>query len=328
VRLALVGVGLIATELTRCALRQGHEIVGAVDVDPGKIGRDVGEVLGCAPLGVEVVASVADLDGRAQVALAATGSKFESAIPQFHDCIGHGLDVVSTCEELVYPWRTQPELAARLDEEARRADVTVLGAGINPGFVMDALALAISAPCSAVRGVRIRRVLDAGRRRGSFQAKVGVGLTPEEFNARVHAGAIGHVGLAESVWMISDRLDLGGARFAEEIEPVTDEAGVVAGMRQTAALHAEGEVVRLEMTMAVGVSEEVDAIELDSDPPIRMVLEGGVPGDAGTAGVVVNAVPRVALAPAGLVTVDRLPLLYASGRWARDPSRADNGHVI
>ncbi len=316
-RLVFVGMGLIALEFADCALAQGHEIVGAVDVDPVKVGRDAGEVLGREAFGVEVVPSVSQVTSSADVALVATGSTLRAAGEQLHACIQHGLNAVSTCEELVYPWRTQPELAQRIDDEARREGVTVVGAGINPGFAMDALALVISAPCSTVRSVHIRRVLDAGTRRASFRHKVGVGLTDTEFQARVASGAMGHVGLAESAWMISDRLGLGGEHLEQEIEPVLDGTGIVAGLHQTASLHGTGEVVHLEMTMAVGVSEPVDVIELEADPPVRMTIAGGLPGDAGTAGVVVNAARTAAGAAPGLLTIDQLPMVYAAPPGSR-----------
>ena len=322
-RLVLVGVGEIAAELADCAHAQEHKVVGAVDIDPDKVGRDCGEVLGRERFGVDVVSSVSEVTRSADVALVATGSTLQSAIPQLHDCIRHGLDVVSTCEQLVYPWRTQPELARRLDDDARDAGFTVLGAGINPGFAMDALAIALSAPCSRVRSVRVERLLDAGARRASFRHKVGMGLTDAEFRARVASGAMGHVGLAESAWMISDRLGLGGERFDERVEPVMDAVGKVAGLHQTAALHGDGEVVRLEMTMAAGVGDPRDVIELRADPPIRITIDGGLPGDAGTAGVVVNAARLAKTAPPGLLTIDRLPLLHAAPRAETNEGNGD-----
>ena len=50
-----------------------------------------------------------------------------------------GSCVVSTCEELAYPFRKYPELAAKLDAEAKDGGVALIGTGINPGFVMDKL---------------------------------------------------------------------------------------------------------------------------------------------------------------------------------------------
>jgi 4-hydroxy-tetrahydrodipicolinate reductase len=187
-----------------------------------------------------------------------------------------------------------------------------VGTGINPGFVLDTLILAASTPCWNVRAVRGRRVLDAGTRRASFRQKVGVGMTQEEFRVAAE-GAFGHAGLVDSAWLVADRLNLHAEHAHEELEPELDSAGLVTGSRQFASLStADGrEVVRLEMVMVAGVPDPQDVIELDSDPPIHLVLNGGVPGDAGTAGVLLNAARRLADAAAGLRTMDELPIACA-----------------
>jgi hypothetical protein len=311
-RLILVGIGLIAAPLLECARMQAHDIVGAVDVDPQKIGRDLGEILSTGPLGVDVAGSIDDISSEAEVAIVATGSSLASSTPVLRACIERGLNVVSTCEELAYPWRKSPELASGLDREARSRNVTIVGAGINPGFVLDTLILCASAPCWRVRSVRARRTLDASSRRVSFRDKVGVGVTPEAFERASSAGGFGHAGLAESAWLVADRLGLGAEEEEAKLEPVLDDGGMVAGTRQVVTLTAAGrEVVRLEMVMAAGLTEPEDTIELDADPPLRLTIEGGIPGDAGTAGVVLNAARRVTGAEPGLHTVDELPVLYS-----------------
>jgi 2,4-diaminopentanoate dehydrogenase len=312
-RTVIVGIGQIAASLVACARAQGHTIVGAVDTDPAKAGLDVGELLGLSTEGVVVVQAIEEVAAQADVAIVATSSSVECAAPALRACMQRGWNVVSTCEELAYPWRNHPVLAGELDAEAIAAGVTLVGTGINPGFVLDTLILAASAPCWNVRAVRGRRVLDAGTRRASFRDKVGVGMTQEEFRAAAAKGGFGHAGLADSAWLVADRLDLAAAHVTEGLEPELDAAGLVAGSRQFASLAtADGrEVVRLEMVMATGVSEPQDVIELDANPPIHLVLKGGVPGDAGTAGVLLNAARRLADAQSGLRTMDELPIACA-----------------
>lgn len=130
-RVVLVGLGQIAREVFACAQAQGHEVVGGVDIDPEKTGRDLGEVLGFPALGLRVAPAVESLETGADVALITTGSQLDKAAGQISACVRAGLHVVSTCEELVYPWRTQPDIAGFLDDEARSHDVTVVGTGIN-----------------------------------------------------------------------------------------------------------------------------------------------------------------------------------------------------
>lgn len=320
--MALVGLGQIAREIFACAQAQGHQVVGGVDIDPTKTGRDLGEVLGFPALGLRVAPAVESLEAGTEVALVTTGSQLDKAADQISACIRAGLNVVSTCEELVYPWRTQADIAGFLDDEARSHGVTVVGTGINPGFVMDLLVLALSAPCWQVRAVRVSRVLDAGTRRTSFQEKVGVGLTQPEFVNRVAQQRLGHVGLAQSAWMVADRLTLGGERLDESVEPVLGQDGIVAGMRQTVSLCADREVVRLNMEMSIGAPDPADMVQLDADPQIELVIPGGIPGDAGTAGVVLNGAARVIQAPAGLLTIDQLPIPHCAGSPRRTGVRA------
>jgi 4-hydroxy-tetrahydrodipicolinate reductase len=326
-RLVLVGAGQIAAELARTATRQGHEIVGVVDVDPAKLGRDAGDVLGCPPMGITVVADVAEVSGKADVAAVATSSRLEAAALQLRASMAAGLDVVSTCEQLAYPWRTNADLAGELDREARSHGVTLLGTGINPGCVMDSLVLVVSAPCTDVRHALVRRVLDAGSRRSSFRDKVGAGTDEATFRERAASGSFGHAGLAESAWMVADGLGLDATRSEAALEPVVDAGNVLGTAQWVSLLAGDTEVVRLEMTMAINVSDPADTIVLEADPPVCMTLAGGIPGDAGTAGVVINAARQLAAARPGLVTMLDLPLVRTRPRNEYPTTRNAEGRT-
>lgn len=327
VRVVHYGLGPIGCAIARLvASRPGLQIAGAVDVDPEKAGRDVGAVVGLGrDLGVAVSA-----DARGTLAavkpdlvIHSTRSSLPDISPQLVEAMEAGADVVSTCEELAYPPAHNRQLGEGLDRVARANGVTVLGTGINPGFAMDALALALTAPCATVERVRVRREVDASKRRLPLQRKVGAGLTVEAFRAGVKAGTIRHVGLLESLHMVAGGLGWSLDEAREAIEPVVAgaavrtehlsvEAGQVAGVYQRAAGVVGGrEVLVLELRMAVGASAPHDAVEIDGDPPVRMRIEGGLFGDTGTAAVVVNAIPRVLRHAPGLVTMRDLPLVHA-----------------
>jgi 4-hydroxy-tetrahydrodipicolinate reductase len=319
------GLGPIGLGIARLALaRPGIEIVGAIDVDPQKVGRDLGELLGGKAIGVPISADpAATLDAtRPAVALHATSSALASVAPQLLQIAAAGVNVVSTCEELAYPWTAQPQLAAELDAAARRAGVTLLGTGVNPGYAMDALPLMLTAPCAAVRAVRVLRIVDAGRRRGPLQRKVGAGLTVEQFTGGVRAGTIRHVGLPESLHMLATSLGWQLDRSADTIEPViadqrittefvTVEPGQVAGVRQVArGFVGEREVISLELRMYVGAPDPQDTVEIDGEPPVRMTVAGGLHGDIATAAIVVNAIPSAVRAGAGLASMADAPLVH------------------
>lgn len=328
-RIVLVGLGPIgAGVLSLVAERPGLTLTGAVDLDPAKVGRDAGDVGGLGrPLGVPVSASLAQALERApaDVALLCTGSYLSQVAPQVEALIEAGLHVVTTCEELAYAPVHNPELAQRLDGLARERGVSVLGAGVNPGFAFDALIMTLSATCRRVTGVRATRVLDAGSRRFPLQQKVGAGLSREEFQALVDAGKVRHVGLLESLNLVADAFGWPLDRTEEITQGVIAErdvttayltapAGSVAGVHQIGRGYRDGRaVIELELKMYVGAPESFDAIRIEGDPGIDMKISGGIAGDPATAALAVNLIGSLERAPRGLVTMKDLSISYGVG---------------
>jgi hypothetical protein len=302
------GLGPIGLAIAALALERGHHIVAAVDVDPAKAGQDLGALLGRAPVGVVVTAEAADaLARRPQVVLHSTRSRIPEVGAQIVACLEAGASVVSTCEEMAFPWHRHAAAAHHIDGVARARGVTAVGVGVNPGYVMDLLPIVLTAPCRAVHAIRVVRVVDAGTRRLPLRRKVGAGMIRKEFDAGVAAGTLGHVGLAESVAMIADALGWTLDGIVESIEPVGD--GVqVRGLHQTARGRRAGrDAVTLDLTMAVGAANPRDEIILDAEPPIHVTAAGGIHGDVATCAIAVNAIPLVLAAPPGLTTLYRLP---------------------
>jgi hypothetical protein len=329
-RVVLVGLGPIGIEVGKAlAGRPNVEVIGAADPAPDKAGKSLAEVLGGAGAGaaagapVPVDATAAALyarsapsRGKTDVVILCTGSRLESVTPQIEEAIDAGMHIVSTCEELSFPELKNSALGRRIDQRAKAKGVAVLGTGVNPGLVMDRLALAAAGACVRVERVKVTRVVDAAKRRGPLRAKVGAGLSREEFAAGVAAKKLGHVGLSESAAMIALGLGLPIHEITETIEPVlataeTDgiPAGRVLGLHQIALVQAGDEArVVLDLTMAVGVSDPSDTIEVAGDPPVHLRVSGGFHGDRATVGCVINAIPFIVDAPAGLHTVVTLPL--------------------
>lgn len=205
IRVLCFGLGPIGLGIARLAAQRSHlQIVAALDVDPAKIGCDLGDLLGGPPADIIVTGDLAEaLACSPDVALHATSSQLSQITPELEALMAAGVRVISTCEELAYPWALQPQIAVNLDRLARTHSVVLLGTGVNPGYVMDTLPLLLSAPCAIVRSVHVTRVVDVAHRRASLQHKVGAGLTPDAFAAKVQAGTIGHVGLQESLNMLA-----------------------------------------------------------------------------------------------------------------------------
>ena len=326
IRVVQYGVGPIGASIVRL-MRQKHalEIVGAIDNDPEKIGKDLGEIAGAAdaPWGIKISGDAAKiLDGHVDAVVHSTSSYLESVMDQLTACLEAGCCVVSTCEELAYPFRKHPELAKKLDAVAQEEGVALVGTGVNPGFVMDKLLLTLAAVSQRVDFARATRIVDASHRRFPLQKKIGAGMTPEEFRAQVAAGVIKHHGLPESIAMVADGLGLAVDEISETIEPVIAEvslrteflevaAGQVAGVHQIARGTAAGkEKLIMELKMYVGAKNSADTIELEGEPRLTLTIPGGTHGDIATAAVVVNAIPIILAAPAGLRTSRDLPLTF------------------
>jgi 4-hydroxy-tetrahydrodipicolinate reductase len=318
IRVGIIGLGSIGRKLLEAlAGRPGLTLVSAAD--PAFVGRDAGELAGAGAIGVAVVGSAEEaLEIPTDVALVLTGSGVAETMPILEAAAARGVDVVSTCEDLSYAPLAASELARALDALARAAGITVLGTGVNPGFVMDRLPLTLAAACVRVDAVRVQRVVDAAKRRGPLRAKVGAGLSVAEFDAGVAAGQLGHRGLAESCALIGLGLGTPFDDIRSSILPVvtTPEAprsgiapGRVAGLRQTAVgLRAGREIAWLDLEMSVDAPNPHDRVLIEGDPPLDVIVRGGTHGDRGTIGAVLSAIPLVLALSPGLKTILDLPL--------------------
>jgi hypothetical protein len=327
VRIIQYGLGPIGSAVARHVVeRPGLELVGCVDIDPAKHGRDAGEVIGLdRTLSFGVGHTLAQVLERtqAEVAIHTTSSYFDLFEEQIVEILEAGLDVVSTAEELSFPWTSNGERAARIDAAAKRAGKTVLGTGVNPGFLMDALPLFLTAISQRVDRIEVTRVINASTRRGPFQAKIGSGLTVEVFNAKMAEGRMGHVGLPESVGMVFDTLGKTLTRYESAVEPVLAERltstehfqvqpGQVRGLKQVArAFSPEGEFMTLTFIAALDAGEDGDTIKIAGKPDLEVKLQG-TNGDLATVAIAVNAVKRVREAAPGLVTMRDLPIVTFS----------------
>lgn len=303
--------------------KQSIEVIGAIDTDPEKAGRDLGEVVGApdAPWGALVSADAAAMLGKsADVVIHSTSSSLPAVMDQLMECLAAEACIVSTCEELSYPFRKYPDLSKKLDEEAKTWGVALTGTGVNPGFVMDKLAITLSSVSQTIEHAKSIRIVDASLRRLPLQKKIGAGMSVEEFTAQVAAGVIKHHGLPESIAMVADALGFAVDDITETIEPVVAKqdvrteflevaAGQAAGVHQIARGLVGGvEKIYMELQMYVGARDPHDTIELTGTPGLKLTIPGGTHGDLATAAVAVNTIPPILAAPAGLRTSRELPM--------------------
>jgi 4-hydroxy-tetrahydrodipicolinate reductase len=320
-----MGMGPLGKMMTPVfASKQSIEIVAAVDVSRDIVGKTLGE-LTSEPL--DSVTVTDDLGSalalKPDVAVVTTVSELERLWPQIEPIVAAGVNVVSTCEELSYPWTTNPDLSEAIDRVAKTASVSVLGTGINPGFLMDFFPIAATAVCNRVDSIFIERIQDASSRRLPFRQKIGAGMTAEGFAELVSAGKIRHVGLTESMHMVAAKLGWSLDRTEDVVEPVianvpvigddqTVEAGLATGVTQIGrGFVDEKEVLTLVFQAAVGQSDPRDTVTISGDPDYTITVPGGTHGDVATCAIIANAVPATRNAEPGLRTMADTPPISA-----------------
>lgn len=322
IRVIQYGLGPIGRAVAAAVHRQdGMELVGAVEIDPTVIGKKLGEVIEGCDSPVRICGSLSEvLRERPDAAIHCTSSRLSDVAGQFTELLQAGLHVVSTCEELAYPWYRFPDLAERLHSAAGNAGKALTGAGVNPGFAMDLLPLCLNHSVLDTGRIRVERVLDAGKRRGPLQLKVGAGRTRGEFESMVREQRVGHAGFIESVAMLAAGLGWRLDEIQQRIDPVIAEddlvtgfvtipAGRVAGINQTARGYRNREaIITFNLQMYIGAPESYDLIRIDGTPPLEILVRGGIPGDSGTVASTLNTLRKVINSGlSGLVTVKDLP---------------------
>ena len=324
IRIVHIGLGPLGRMLGPYLTEKDHlQVVGAVDVDPEKVGLDLGTAYNLdRPLDVAVGGSLdAGMMRDADVAVVTTVSDLSLLLPTLEQAVNGGLNVVSTCEELAYPWDAEPVLARGIDDLAKANRVSVLGTGVNPGFLMDFLPVATTAVCRNVESILIERIQDASLRRLPFRQKIGAGLSVEAFQERVRNRQIRHVGLTQSMQMVASRLGWRLERTEDIVEPVVAraevrgkdwsvDAGRATGVNQTGRGYMDNrEVLTLVFRATVGEARPRDHIRIVGTPEVDLTIAGGINGDVATCSIVANAIPVIHRAMPGLRTmVDVAPI--------------------
>lgn len=318
-RTAHLGLGPIGEAVLGVVLEKGLATpLGIVDIDVERVrGRAQAHPWG----DLAVASSLEELPLRGgDVVVQCTGSRLASVVDQLDAALRLGACVISTCEELSYPWLDDAELAHSLDQRAKAVNAVVLASGVNPGLMMDALPMFMSVVTRRLDSIRVTRVVDAARRRGPLQSKVGAGLSREDYDELAGAGKMGHVGLRQSVAMLAAATGLAVDRVTTTLEPVMAQhpvqtettsvsAGAVAGIHQVAIAWSDGApLVTLDLSMYVGAPAELDQIDIIGDPEITLTTSG-VQGDVATATVIANLIGEVAQLKPGLRTmIDLVPV--------------------
>ena len=319
IRVVQFGLGPIGIETAKVIdKKSSFELVGGIDIDPDKAGRDLGEVCGLGktlgrPVSADADALLHEL--KPDVVLHTTSSFLDKVEDQLLTCIRAGAHVVSSTEELLYPFERDADFSARIDAAARRNNVAVVGTGVNPGFAMDILPLTLTGVCTEVKSVRIERVSNASERRQPLQKKVGAGMSEAEFRELAASGGIGHIGLVESLLAVAAGLDWKPETVEEKLEPILAEKdihtdyfhvrpGQVAGIHHTCTATIGGKtVIDLDLKMYLDARDPHDSVFIEGTPPLSMRIDGGIFGDTATVAALVNTAARIHTAAPGLRTM-------------------------
>jgi 2,4-diaminopentanoate dehydrogenase len=324
IKVAQFGLGPIGLEtLKLAATKPWAQVVGGIDIDPAKIGKDLGELTGTKALrGRLVYGSLRELVARAKpdIIFHTAVSKFRDAFTQIEPMARQGISVVSSCEELLFPQLREPKLAAKLDQICKRAGARVVGTGVNPGFVMDVLPVCMTGVSREVRAVHVQRVVNASTRREPLQRKIGSGWPPATFRRLFKEGKAGHAGLKESLALIAHCLNWKATNFVETGDAVVADhnirtkflqvkKGQTCGLHQRAEAKVNGnECLTLDLKMYLDAKDPHDAIQIEGEPPLDVVINGGVAGDQATVAALVNAARGLLQARPGLLLVTDLPV--------------------
>ncbi|MCS7143109.1 MAG: dihydrodipicolinate reductase [Aigarchaeota archaeon] len=320
-RVIVQGLGFIGRLTARACVEKGLDLVGCTDVDEELVGKDLGDLIGLERTGVRVTADLEQVveNERADFLISCTTSFVDEAYSHFMPALRRGINVISTCETLVYPYHRYPEVAERIDAMARENGARVIGAGINPGYLLDVLPAFLTAPIQRINRIRCTRQVDASKRRPSFRRKIGLGLTEGEFAESLKVGKItGHVGMTESALLLADCLKVRVVEVTESQTPILARADLgvngapirsrtVAGIEARSSVRSD-ECLEIELVFRAGVSlEEYEEVSIEGEPSV-VWRSSGVPGDVSTAAYIVNLIPRVLELSPGLRLVSDLRL--------------------
>jgi 2,4-diaminopentanoate dehydrogenase len=342
IRVVQWGLGAMGSGTAKLMLeKEGLEIVGAICTRPQLVGKDLGEILGLGKtLGIVATndpASVLDKE-KVDIVSLATNSWVETQMPSLRQIITAGINVVTIAEEMADPAAQNPELAKEIDELAKKHGVTVLGTGVNPGFVLDLLVITLTGGCHTVERIEARRVNDLSPYGVSVMRGQGVGTTPEAFRQGVAEGTIvGHVGFPESINMISEALGLGVDHIEESREPILSnvyretpyvkvEPGMVAGCAHIGVGYCgDKEVVRLihpqQIHPHLEGQDTGDYIDIYGTPEVHMAIKPEIAGGIATIGITVNMIPHIVAATPGMKRMIDLPTpaaLMGLSAYSRD----------
>lgn len=315
-----IGFGPLGIQIAKyIAEKSTVNTIAVVDINEDLIGKSLQslheELAESVFIYKSVEAAINAQEIKPDVAIITTVSNLEKLIPQIEEVAKFGIPVISTCEELSYPWELQPILSKQLDEICKKHQISCLGTGVNPGFLMDYLPSVMSSVCKDIEHITIERIQDATPRRIPFQQKIGAGLDLKAFKAKEATGTLRHVGLQESVHLLANSIGLKLDKVTESLDPVIAESAVASqainvkkgdarGVEQIAHGYVNDVCkIKMHFKAAIGEKRSFDRITIKGTPSFSSEIENGVNGDIATCAITINCINSILKAAPGLHTM-------------------------
>ena len=318
----MMGQGLLGYILDR---PEGIELVGAIDTDPAKQGMTVGTLIG-RDCDVRITSnSDAVLSLKPDVVCVLTASNLREISAPVEAAIHAGANVIGIAETLSFPWTSDKAWAEKFDVLAKEHGVSILGTGINPGFVLDSLPIMLSSVGLRIERIEASRINDLSPFGPTVMQSQGVGTTVEQFEAGIADGSIvGHIGFHESIGLIGYALGWEIDEIVETREPIVSTVerstphvhvapGNVAGCRHIARAYSKGEL-KIELVHPQQIHPHLEGIDTGDfihvvgEPDIHLAITPEIPGGKGTYASIGNYIPLIGAAAPGIQTVVDMPL--------------------
>ena len=331
VKIAIWGFGAMGSGMAKMILsKKGFDIVGISDSYEKIIGKSIFTILDLEnPLSHDVLIEKNIekilIREKPDLVLLATDSFTRKAFDKIKLIVEHKCNVISTAEEMAFPAAKEPKLTKEMDKLAKDNGVTILGTGINPGMMMDLLAICISGVMQNVESMQIKRVNSLSPFGPTVMEEQGVGLSLDEFNKKLENNEIsGHVGFIESTYMIAKALGLKVEKFEQSLTPIIAnierkskygfaKVGDVAGVNMK-SISTLSNNIEIDMIHPQQIEPELegintgDFVKINGSPEINLSNIPEVDGGIGTIAICVNMIPHVINSKPGLKTMIDLPV--------------------